>query len=461
MKPRFVSISAIICTLGLALFQARSVQADETLSLTGYVQFDKRFLVQQDGAPQYPMYHTGYLELQADPSDDVEARISTMIRYYDFSALKDVEGITDSDQAFPLDILLWEAYVDLYSFAGIEGLDLRIGKQRIAWGTADRLNPTDNLNPDDFTDFFNFGAKVPTWALKMEWSIIEDRLKLTGVFLPGIVPISLPRFGEMPLMTGDLPVGRLPEGMKIEGMRSSVASPKYDFEHLMQAVKVSGTLLTVDWSVSYFHGWDDLFYPYKVNVELQSLNSVTINTEMAYPELHVVGFDLAGELFTVGWWAEVAVFIPERECDTFVTIPTGISSYQTTKSAALKDDPYVKYTVGLDYTFSWGTYLNFQYSRGFFTERGKGQLHDYFMARLEQKFLNDDLTLALSAFYETKQFENITDDYGIGVSPEITWKPYDNVDLVLGYMAVLGGGNSLFAAFNDWDMAYLKIKASF
>jgi hypothetical protein len=37
--------------------------------------------------------------------------------------------------------------VNLYSSA----IDVRIGKQIMAWGRADGLNPTDNLTPKDFT----------------------------------------------------------------------------------------------------------------------------------------------------------------------------------------------------------------------------------------------------------------------------------------------------------------------
>ena len=42
---------------------------------------------------------------------------------------------------------LREAYVDLR----LKRWDVRIGKQIIAWGRADRINPTDNLTPRDFT----------------------------------------------------------------------------------------------------------------------------------------------------------------------------------------------------------------------------------------------------------------------------------------------------------------------
>src|SRR5262249_15827903 len=42
---------------------------------------------------------------------------------------------------------LREAYLDV----SVGAVDLRLGKQLIVWGRADRLNPTDNLTPRNFT----------------------------------------------------------------------------------------------------------------------------------------------------------------------------------------------------------------------------------------------------------------------------------------------------------------------
>jgi hypothetical protein len=36
-------------------------------------------------------------------------------------------------------------------------LELTVGRQRIAWRTADRLNPTDNINAYDLEDIWDFG----------------------------------------------------------------------------------------------------------------------------------------------------------------------------------------------------------------------------------------------------------------------------------------------------------------
>ena len=46
------------------------------------------------------------------------------------------------DKVSPWAIELREAYIDFYKLF-TDNLELRIGMQRIAWGTADKLNPTD------------------------------------------------------------------------------------------------------------------------------------------------------------------------------------------------------------------------------------------------------------------------------------------------------------------------------
>jgi hypothetical protein len=438
---------------------ASHASAQENIELSGRLIFDKRFLIEQDNVPQYPTYHLAFLQLKAYPVDDVEAVLSTQLRYYDFSAVSDASGLNDSSQSSPWDILLWEVYVDIYGL-GFDWFDLRIGKQRIAWGTADRLNPTDNLNPNDFTDYMNFGEKVPSWALKADFSIIEERLKLTTIFLPNVVPVLLPRYGAFPF--GDsTDLQGLPPNIIIGGTSTSISTPAYDMNHTMQAAKLAGSLFSVDWSLSYFHGYDNLPLVKTVNIVPTSPTEVSVQTSLALPELHVVGADLAGELLSIGWWAEVAAFIPAKAVHTSITAPDQTGQPTTTEEVALSNDPYVKYTLGLDYTFSFGTYVNLQYNHGFSTERGHEKLHDYFMLRLEHKLLNGDLKLAIGALYETEQFKDPGDNIGLGVFPEVSWKPRDNLEFVLGYFLIEGKGRSLFTNITKEDQVYVKTKVVF
>jgi len=447
--------TAVLFTL-LPLTQAR---AADDWDLSGELDFDKRLLVEQKGIPQFPMYHQVQLQLKAFPADELEVKTSGRLRFYDQVAFDSIEGLGETSQAFPFDLLLWECQVDIFGLM-YERLDLRIGKQRIAWGTADRFNPTDNLNPDDISDFFDFGQKVPSWAARADIYVIGDQLKFTGVWLPGPVPILLPRFASVPLQS---PLqqemqGVLPSEMEMTVSPAQVETPSYSLPHSMQAIKAAGSLFDVDWSISYFHGYDDVPIEQTVDVSLLTPRQLQIDSTVTLPEIHVAGADLAGELFSVGWWIEAAIFFPEQRT-LELTAPTteGIETLDTT---ILASDPYTKLTAGLDYTFTWGTYVNAQYVHGLFIERGS-ELHDYFIVAGEHEFLNGELKLTVGGVFETDGFEKVADNYGLSVSAELLWKPYDNIELCGGHVFLAGRGKALFAQMHDGDQSYVKAKVSF
>lgn len=126
---------------------------------------------------------------------------------------------------------LREGYVDLR----LNQWDLRIGKQIIAWGRADRINPTDNLTPRDFTllvpeeDDNRFGSL----ALRSKMAIGEQH-SLHAVWLPDFRPHRYP----VPLPAGF-------------GMEKDIPDDADNF-----AVKFEQSGGRVDWSVSYYYGYD-------------------------------------------------------------------------------------------------------------------------------------------------------------------------------------------------------------
>ena len=436
------------------------------VDFSGYLRFDKRFVVETengtlaDGVPQFPMYHQAFVQLKAQPSSNVEAKLSGVLRFYDFMVAEDLAGLQRPGGGSPLEPLLWDAYVDIFGL-GTSRLDLRIGKQRIAWGTADRFNPTDNLNPLDLTDFMSFGERVPSWALKADFTVFEEKLQLTGVLLAGPSAVLLPRYANLPIasaMTGSM---ELPPGVTLGDVAVAFRKPPYDGRHTMQALKAHGSLEGVDWSLSYFHGYMDLPIQTHVKIDVASFSPPTVDvvatTEL--PEEHVLGADLAGELFTVGWWAEAAVTFPKEVRTTYES-----ALFAREPEVVLSKQPYVKYTVGVDYTMPWATYVNFQFMQGFFTERSWRQLDHYFLLTLRHKFLNEALALQASVMWETDQFRDIAHNYGVVFMPELSWKPYDGIDLIVGYLGVytrVSPGNSLTLDMYKDDQAYLKVKASF
>jgi hypothetical protein len=405
-----------ILSISLLFFTAEG--SGEGIETSGFLEIDKRLNI-SDGVSNGDTYGKLRFEAKYAPTPNIFYLISLDLRYYDFPALKKLPSVDKIESDYPVDLLFWETYIEMNQFIW-ENLDLKIGKQRIAWGTADKFNPTDNLNPDDFTDFLDFGEKTPTLALKGSYYLGD--YTITGVWLPFLEPVLLPRGGTQSLL------GQAP---------ARVALPVKTLQNGMFALKLSGIVANMDYSLSYFKGFDD------IPIEIDKSDGLV----MGFPEIQVVGLDFAGEFSAIGLWGEGALFFPEEvKSDTDVV---------------LSNDPYLKYTFGVDYTFRNGIYIEAQYVHGFFTERGRGNLHDYLVASLERKFLNDDLKLSIGGALEVKDIENVKEGNGTGLFPEISYHPIDDLELTAGAFLLWGEKETLFGGWRDLDQVYFKTKFSF
>lgn len=158
---------------------------------------------------------------------------------------------------------LREAYVDARS----DAWDFRFGRQIVAWGRADRLNPTDNLTPRDFTllvpevDEDRFGSL----AAKATWNL-NTTTGLTGIWLPDFQPNVV----GLPPASGVVFQENIPAGSR------------------QWALKLDQSGGRIDWSVSYFDGYDlnpDLSF----GVSSSGINVVTLD----HHRIKVLGADAA------------------------------------------------------------------------------------------------------------------------------------------------------------------------
>ncbi|MBI3755458.1 MAG: hypothetical protein HY265_04775 [Deltaproteobacteria bacterium] len=80
------------------------------------------------------------------------------------------------------------------AYLGWDGADgsIRLGRQRIIWGRADQVNPTDNLTPRDYT------LRVPETddqrqgAYAMKGDYFWRDLTITGIAIPVFKPSNIP-----------------------------------------------------------------------------------------------------------------------------------------------------------------------------------------------------------------------------------------------------------------------------
>ncbi|MCK4584701.1 hypothetical protein KAU13_04730, partial [candidate division WOR-3 bacterium] len=339
----FSSLCVIPALLGITVLGTTNLCMGD-VDISGNLKLDKRFFITDSvRIADYP-YHEFNLKLKSKPSQNLYLYSSLKLRLWDQNLAHSSADLAKISSNNPYELSLWEAYADLYSFI-FDRLDLRIGKQRIAWGTADKLNPTDNLNPDDFSDPLNFGEKVPTEAGNATY-YITDEYSLSPIWLPLFKPILLPS-GEFPLL-GDADILPLPQGTSLVESAEHLAFPDRKLENSMFASKLSGRIMKFDFSLSYFYGFDDVPIAKRLVVTpVDTLGNVRIDTYLGFPEMQVVGFDYAGELSSIGLWGEVAVFLTE-EVKMEIEMPNPFDPLNPTiqDTTILSDEPYVKFTLG-------------------------------------------------------------------------------------------------------------------
>lgn len=185
--------------------------------------------------------------------------------------------------------------------------EARLGKQIIAWGRADEINPTDVITPKDYLLLLPEGVpayRTGATAARLDW-FPESSLRVSGVWLPvfsqSVIPIGPPPPGAQ--LTETLP-GLAPDdwsgGLKVDA---------------------SGD---VDFSLSYFYGFNLL--------PAVSLESVVVSPEtgmldaratFVHPRQHMVGADFATAVGRFGLRGEVAWTHP---FDVPASVPGGLSS---------------------------------------------------------------------------------------------------------------------------------------
>lgn len=203
-----------------------------------------------------------------------------------------------------------------YITAHYENADLRIGRQVLAWGRADGINPTDNLTPRDYTVALPFedDQRFGTTALKIDWYLSTEHT-LTFFTTPFFEPSKFP----------------FPPGISLRQTR-----PKRSLANAEAAVKFNKTSPGLDWSLSYFHGYSLMpeIHPLPANPTL----------ELRYPKINVIGADFARNFGRYGTRAEIAYI---KTQDRGGQDPVAIN-------------PYLYAVAGVDRTFLDNLNVNLQ-----------------------------------------------------------------------------------------------------
>ena len=214
------------------------------------------------------------------------------------------------------DATLLEGYITLHA----PRADLRVGKQIVAWGRADGVNPTDNLTPRDFNVLLPLeeDQRFGVTAVKLDYYATPE-YTLTFFITPFFKPSKIPQ-----------PRG---QGETID------RRPAQTLGNSELAFKLNRTGGALDWSVSYFHGYSTL-----PDARVRSLGPAGPSLTLGYNKIDVIGGDFARNFGRYGVRGEVAYFFTgDREG----------------RDPAVKN-PFLYYVLGGDRTFFENLNINLQ-----------------------------------------------------------------------------------------------------
>jgi hypothetical protein len=344
------------------------------------------------------------------------------------------DGWLMNDHLFDADATrarLREGYLDI----GLGPVDVRVGKQIIAWGRADRINPTDNLTPRDFTLLVPEDADQRHGTPAVMTTYHVGNVSLTGVWLatfePHVIPIQTPPAPFVLLR------GREPR------------DPVSQF-----AFKVDQTGGAVDWSVSYFDGYN--LYP---DLSVRGVSFTGVEIAPTYHRIRVVGADAATVWGSYGLRTEMAYTFTEQAGRPGVT------------------RPFLFMVAGVDRTVLGSLYFNVQLALRVVSDfRDPERIADPVQRAVAtaQAAINDQLdevsetvALRISKKWRADTLETevaaavglVRQDFA--VRPKIRYAITDRLRVTVGADIFRGPTPSFFGRLRDMSTAYAEVRWDF
>ncbi|MCD6331984.1 MAG: hypothetical protein J7L89_01800 [Bacteroidales bacterium] len=457
-------LNLIILGVIALLFSVNITKAQENadkLKLSGELMTDQRFLLDD---PNDWAWNENRLTLKLDKkiTDNSKFYSEVWLRNIGLPQINSSADLYNKGIVDPYNLEIREAYVQLFGFL-TKNLDVKIGRQRIVWGTADKLNPTDNLNPYDLEDVLDFGRHRGSDAISLDY-YFNSEFSLQGVYIPFFQPANMPVGIFANALTPEM---EMPQGLTLKDFNDQINMPRYNLaESSTAGIKFKGFAAGFDFSLSYVWGRDGMpLATYNTFTPVDTMGGISIHSDLSFYRTHIFGADLAGSIGGVGIWAEAAVFLPEHEqiMTTDLSAMYPLSPVPVTQDTViLKKETYVKFVVGADYNFANGSYLNFQYMHGFMNERGRDALNDYFFLQYQMKFFDDKLKFTpLAGGFIVSDWNDVKNNYALIYAPALSYMTTDNAEIILSTALFDGKGDNTFAKLAGYNMMMFKLKYNF
>lgn len=427
-----------VCALP-ALIDPSPARADVDLKFSGWITSDMRFRVlgEERALPnpvpsQWSLLKNGFSRnenriraaLNLKIGDKIRGVADTELLLFGFSDISDIDSTTLRNRVDPYYLEVHAAFIDINNLFGdaIPRFDLRIGRQTVPWGAADKFNPISNLNTLDLSDPLQFGRALANNMIRADWNPIGD-LTFTAVLVPIFRPAQLPRTAPIALLDPLRPAPVANQGIRsaldderaiyvplydpVSGtylpsgrtltITADVLAPEITAANMQFGFRAATKIKDQDVGLSYYHGRFGIPVP-AWSISTGSLDNNLTQTLLVYPKMDVLGVEMAGsieKLGGLGYWIEGAVIFPGEVGLGFYDgiTPGGVKPFQYTQNPAtgtyfrdtrtvgsiaetatvVERTPFAKATVGIDYNIKGRVYFNIQYVHGFIDEFGAGR----------------------------------------------------------------------------------------
>lgn len=482
----------LVAAHGSAAYAWRTELAGRALDVGGHVEL--REVIRQDGStPKDNLRQQLWLRVAYELTDHLRFESTLDLQNGGPNTRADGSGFYTFDDVFQSRTLSFE-FEEAFFDVQISDLDLRIGKQKFAWGKLDRFQAVDVLNTERFNDPFLLDEderKIGVPAVQAsyylpaaDWAPEEGRITL--VWIPQYIPFRFPEQGErwfppagVPPPVFDFPAGEGNRGLEIPitSETRNTGAPSFRMENAGYAARLSGFSRGVDYALYYYHGFDSqpaFHLTAEALANPENLRDITATTELSPVFRHIDLWGCDGAFtwgdFTIRSEAAYVRGRPfSRDIRFLISDPTQLAPeiekvVENAGQVTPVDLPpsfvvhdAVEWGAGVDYTRS-GYFLLLQVNQTDVLRNDTNLLIEdvetRLLANLRKRFWHDDLELQLIGLHA------IESDYTL-LLPTVTYRIMRGLEARAGYLVIAGRRSSLIGEYRQNDEAFLRLRYLF
>lgn len=379
---------------------------------------------------------------------------------------------------------LRDCYLDYTS----EKLDMRLGRQQVAWGQANGITVLDRVNPVDLTEFWlqDFvDLRIPLWMANVKYSPKVDS-NLQILIIPDFEASTAAPPGGSPFVfrsytlfddfrrewdTNPNAVITLPAFLR-RPLRVNTFYPSKQFRNSKFGLQWQDIIAGWQYTLNYLHGYDPLGRTYHEGTDpTVAAPGVSLVFSRRFKIVQVVGGSL-NHTFTSESLLKGLTF--RGDAAVYLNEPTYIGDVTSGDAKFLERWNNVFWLMGLDKIMFTKWLVSFQFAQ-YILEHSRptdsaanGQNLDPMNAYSygAQDGIENIFTLRVATNFMHERLQpgvdiNLSDDGDGRISPKVVYQLRDNLWFTLGMHYFYGDEHDTFGQFNQSNQVYVHLKYTF